>query len=40
VCGPQEGLCEKRCEIKGGGQEMAANNKNLNNDNSGEFDAK
>jgi len=23
VCSPQEGHCEKRCEIKGGGQEMA-----------------
>jgi len=23
VCGPQEGHCEKRCEIQGGGQEMA-----------------
>ena len=21
VCGPQEGQCEKRCEIQGGGQE-------------------
>jgi len=21
VCGPQEGHCEKRCEIQGGGQE-------------------
>jgi len=23
VFGPQEGHCEKRCEIQGGGQEMA-----------------
>jgi len=23
VCGPQENHCEKRCEIQGGGQEMA-----------------
>jgi len=23
VHGPQEGHCEKRCEIQGGGQEMA-----------------
>ena len=23
VCGPQEGHCENRCEIQGGGQEMA-----------------
>jgi len=23
VCGPQESFCEKRCEIQGGGQEMA-----------------
>jgi len=23
VCGPQEGHSEKRCEIQGGGQEMA-----------------
>jgi len=23
VCGPQEGHCVKRCEIQGGGQEMA-----------------
>jgi len=23
VCGPQEGHCEKRCEIQGGGKEMA-----------------
>jgi len=23
VCGPQEDHCEKRCEIQGGGQEMA-----------------
>jgi len=23
VCGLQEGHCEKRCEIQGGGQEMA-----------------
>jgi len=23
VCGPQECCCEKRCEIQGGGQEMA-----------------
>ena len=23
VCGPQEGHCEKGCEIQGGGQEMA-----------------
>jgi len=23
VCGPQEGHCEKRCEIQGGSQEMA-----------------
>jgi len=23
VCGPEEGHCEKRCEIQGGGQEMA-----------------
>ena len=23
VCGPQEGYGEKRCEIQGGGQEMA-----------------
>jgi len=23
VCGPQEGHCEKRCEIQDGGQEMA-----------------
>ena len=22
-CGPQKGYCEKRCEIQGGGQEMA-----------------
>jgi len=37
VCGPQEGHCEKRCEIQGGGQEMA---NIFNNDNSGEFGAK
>jgi len=24
VCSPQEGHCEKICEIQGGGQEMAA----------------
>jgi len=23
LCGPQEGYCKKRCEIQGGGQEMA-----------------
>jgi len=23
VCGPEEGHCEKRCEIQGGSQEMA-----------------
>ena len=23
VCGPQKGYCEKRCEIQGGGLEMA-----------------
>ena len=23
VCGPQKGHCEIRCEIQGGGQEMA-----------------
>jgi len=23
VCGPQEGYCEKRCEIQGGSQEIA-----------------
>jgi len=23
VCGPKKGNCEKRCEIQGGGQEMA-----------------
>jgi len=23
VCSPEEGHCEKRCEIQGGGQEMA-----------------
>jgi len=23
ACGSQEGHCEKRCEIQGGGQEMA-----------------
>jgi len=23
VCSPQKGHCEKRCEIQGGGQEMA-----------------
>jgi len=23
VCGPEESRCEKRCEIQGGGQEMA-----------------
>jgi len=23
MCGPQESHCEKRCEIQGGGQEMA-----------------
>jgi len=23
VCGPEKGYCEKRCEIQGGGQEMA-----------------
>jgi len=23
VCSPQEGHCKKRCEIQGGGQEMA-----------------
>jgi len=23
VCGPQESHCEKRCEIQGGGKEMA-----------------
>jgi len=23
VCSPQEGYCKKRCEIQGGGQEMA-----------------
>jgi len=40
VCSPQEGHCEKRCEIQGGGQEMAANGKNFNTDNSGEFGAK
>jgi len=39
VCGPQEGHCEKRCEIQGGGQEWQANSKNFNNDNSGEFGA-
>ena len=39
-CGPQKGYGEKRCEIQGGGQEMAVmvvNGKNFNNDNSGEF---
>jgi len=43
VCGPQEGHSEKRCDIQGGGQEMAvmvSNSKNFNNDNSGEFGAK
>jgi len=42
ACGPKEGYCEKRCEIQGGGQEMAvivANSKIFNNDNSGEFGA-
>jgi len=28
---------KKRCEIQGGSQEMEANNKNFNNNNSGEF---
>jgi len=39
----KEGHCEKRCEIQGGGQEMAVmlvNSKNFNNDNSDEFGAK
>ena len=37
-CGPQEGYCEKRCEIQGGSQEMAV----MENfyDSSGEFGAK
>ena len=41
-CGPEKGYGEKRCEIKGGGQEMAAmvvNGKNFNDNNSGEFGA-
>jgi len=29
VCSPQEGHCEKRCEIRGGGQEMVVNTKIL-----------
>jgi len=42
LCGPvQNGQCEKSCEIKGGGQEMAvivkADGKIFNNNNSGEF---
>jgi len=41
LCGPQEGHCEKRCEIQVGGQEMAVmvgyNSKNFNNNNSAEF---
>ena len=38
MCGPQKGYGEKRCEIQGGGQEMAVMvSKNFNNDNSGEF---
>jgi len=32
--------CEERCEIQGGGQEMAVNGNNFNIDNSGEFGAK
>ena len=39
VCGPQKGYGEKRCEIQGGGQEMAVMVGNFNNDNSGEFGA-
>ena len=41
-CGLQKSQGEKRCEIKGGSQEMAVmvvNGKNFNNDNSGEFGA-
>ena len=37
--GPQKGHGGKRCEIQGGGQEMAVIGKNFNNDNSGEFGA-
>jgi len=33
VCSPEEGHCEKRCEIQGGNQE----NGYFKNDNSGEF---
>jgi len=33
VCGSEEGHCEKRCGIQGGGQELAV----MANDNSGEF---
>ena len=40
-CGPQKGQGEIRCEIQGGGQEMAVmvgyNDKNFNYSNSGEF---
>ena len=41
-CHPiQNGQCEKSCEIKGGGQEMAVmvciDSKNFNNNNSGKF---
>ena len=31
VCSPQQGHCEKRCEIQGGGKEMAVTIGNLCN---------
>jgi len=40
VCSPQECCYEKRCETQSGRQEVAVMvGKNLNNDNSDEFDA-
>ena len=36
-CGPQKGQDVKRCEIQGGGQEMAVMGKTFNYDNSGKF---
>jgi len=30
---PKKAIVKKRCEIQGGGQEMAVNSKNFNNDN-------
>jgi len=39
LCDPQEGHCEKKCEIQGGSQEMAVMVKFFCDDNSGEFGA-